>query len=143
MRIHAGHVHRGLDDLVRGESAYREAAEFAGTLDDPDGAADAWERLAELLARHPGRTAEARDAALEAEAGGRRARMTTTNRSPQSRTTCAPWVGTTPALAEAGASTSAAAASEVREPRAPCAVRSPSSEVRRLFRVVFGLQIAF
>jgi uncharacterized protein YecA (UPF0149 family) len=67
-RLHVGDVHRELGDLARAESAFRDAAELADTLDDPEAAAGAWERLAELLGGQPDRADQAREAALEAEA---------------------------------------------------------------------------
>ncbi|MGH9102223.1 MAG: SEC-C metal-binding domain-containing protein, partial [Acidimicrobiales bacterium] len=78
VRIHAGDALSALGDSAGAEARFREAATMARADADPEGEADALERLSELLSKDEARSQEAADAAAacrQARAGPHGARL--------------------------------------------------------------------
>ena len=71
--VHAGDVHLALSDPVRAEQAFRDALAMARAREDPQGIADANERLTRLLQDQPGREPEAAAAHEEMQRASRAA----------------------------------------------------------------------
>ncbi len=65
--VHAGDVHRALDDPDQAEQAFRRAAAIAQSHDDQQDTASVARRLADLLATVPGRESDTAEAAVIAE----------------------------------------------------------------------------